>query len=121
MLGTNDCKTYYNASPEVIGRGIEKLLEQIKSIAGTAKVLLVSPIALGDEVWKTEYDPEFDQHSVEVSKGLKEVYRKIAEKYGCDFLAASDVASPSRVDMEHLNEEGHQKLAEAILGVVERP
>ena len=54
MLGTNDCKTYYNASPEVIGRGIEKLLEQIKSIAGTAKVLLVSPIALGDEVWKTE-------------------------------------------------------------------
>lgn len=121
MLGTNDCKTYYNASPEVIGRGIEKLLEQIKSIAGTAKVLLVSPIALGDEVWKTEYDPEFNQHSVEVSKGLKEVYRKIAEKYGCDFLAASDVASPSRVDMEHLNEEGHQKLAEAILGVIERP
>lgn len=45
----------------------------------------------------------------------------IAEKYGCDFLAASDVASPSRVDMEHLNEEGHQKLAEAILGVIERP
>ena len=121
VLGTNDCKTYYNASPEVIGRGIEKLLEQIKTIAGTAKVLLVSPIALGDEVWKTEYDPEFNQHSVEVSKGLKEVYRKIAEKYGCDFLAASDVASPSRVDMEHLNEEGHQKLAEAILGVIERP
>ena len=121
MLGTNDCKTYYNASPEVIGRGIEKLLEQIKTIAGTAKVLLVSPIALGDEVWKAEYDPEFDQHSVEVSKGLKEVYRKIAEKYGCDFLVASDVASPSRVDMEHLNEEGHQKLADAILEVIERP
>lgn len=118
MLGTNDCKTYYNASPEVIGRGIEKLLEQIKTIAGTAKVLLVSPIALGDEVWKAEYDPEFDQHSVEVSKGLKEVYRKIAEKYGCDFLAASDVAEPSKEDREHLNEEGHKKLAEAVLEVL---
>lgn len=118
MLGTNDCKTYYNASPEVIGRGIEKLLEQIKSIAGTTKVLLVSPITLGDEVWKAEYDPEFDQHSVEVSKGLKEVYRKIAEKYGCDFLAASDVAEPSKEDREHLNEEGHKKLAEAVLEVL---
>ena len=27
MLGTNDCKTYYSASPELIGLGIEKLLQ----------------------------------------------------------------------------------------------
>ena len=41
-----------------------------------------------------------------------------AEKYGCDFLAASDVAEPSKEDREHLNEEGHKKLAEAVLEVL---
>ena len=30
MLGTNDCKTMYDASAEVIGRGVERLLDQIK-------------------------------------------------------------------------------------------
>ncbi len=39
---------------------------------------------------------------------MKAVYQKVAEKYGCDFLAASDVAEPSKEDREHLNEEGHK-------------
>ena len=29
MLGTNDCKSVYSATPEVIGQGIEQLLDQI--------------------------------------------------------------------------------------------
>jgi len=49
---------------------------------------------------------------------LKAVYQKVAQKYGCDFLAASDVAEPSKEDREHLNEEGHKKLAEAVLEVL---
>lgn len=32
----------------------------------------------------------------------------------CDFLAASDVAKPSKADMEHMNEKGHKNLAKAI-------
>ena len=30
MLGTNDCKTVYGASAEVIGKGVEQLINQIK-------------------------------------------------------------------------------------------
>lgn len=47
MLGTNDCKTVYGASAEVIGKGIEKIIGQIKSISPQAKILLISPILLG--------------------------------------------------------------------------
>lgn len=114
MLGTNDCKTIYHASPEEIGNGIEYLLNQIKESAPAAKIILISPILLGERVWEKEFDPEFNRNSVEVSKGLKRVYSSIAKKYGADFLAASDYANPSEVDQEHLTVEGHRSLANAL-------
>lgn len=114
MLGTNDCKTIYNASEEVIGLGIERLIKRARDYNPTLKILLLSPIHLGEDVWKEGFDPEFNQNSVKVSKGLKEVYKKIAKRYGCSFLAASDVAEPSSVDQEHLNEAGHLALAKKV-------
>jgi len=118
MLGTNDCKTHYKASSKVIGLGIERLIKEARRFDENLKILLISPIHLGDEVWKEEYDPEFSEESVTVSKQLKPVYKKIAEKYHCNFLAASDVAKPSDEDKEHLNEEGHKALAEEILKII---
>jgi lysophospholipase L1-like esterase len=114
MLGTNDCKRVYGASAEVIGKGIEKLLLQIRTDDRAHKVLLISPILLGERVWEEGFDPEFDEKGVETSKRLKGIYRDLAEKYGYEFLAASDYARPSEVDREHLDEAGHHQLAEAI-------
>lgn len=116
MLGTNDCKTHYDASAEVIGMGVERLLDQIKASDPQIKVLLVSPISLGEGVGEADYDPEFNAHSVTVSKRLPEVYARIAKERGIRFLAASKVAAPSATDREHLNEDGHGRLAEAIYG-----
>ena len=114
MLGTNDCKTVYGASAEVIGRGVRKLIRQIRTHAENSRILLISPIHLGERVWESGYDPEFSPASVEVSKKLEAVYRRIAEEEQVEFLAASRYATPSETDQEHLNEEGHRILAEAI-------
>ena len=100
MLGTNDCKTVYGASAEVIGKGIEKLIRQIKSADPATKILLVSPIWLGEGVWEEGFDQEF--------------YEKIASDYGCDFLAASDYVKPSEADREHLSLESHRILSDVI-------
>lgn len=114
MLGTNDCKRAYNASAEVIGKGAELLISQVKAIQPQSKILLVSTIDLGDEVWKSEFDPEFSKESVAISKQLKNVYEKVAEKENVYFFAASDFAKSSKKDMGHLSPEGHAALAEAI-------
>ncbi len=52
MLGTNDCKTFYNASAEVIGLGVERLVEQIRKADKNIRILLISPIQLGEGVWE---------------------------------------------------------------------
>ena len=114
MLGTNDCKSLYRASAHTIGKGIELCLDEITKYVDPKKIVLVSPIHLGEDVWHQDKDPEFDQKSVEVSRGLKDVYRQIADKRGTAFLAASDIAAPSPVDDEHLDANGHALFAEAI-------
>jgi lysophospholipase L1-like esterase len=114
MLGTNDCKTAYKTTPQLIGKGVETVIAKIRSFAPDSKILLVSPIHLGEKVWEKSYDPEFSRESVDVSKGLADVYAEIARNEHLYFLDASDVAAPSDTDQEHLNEEGHAKLAEAI-------
>lgn len=114
MLGTNDCKTVYRASAEVIGKGIEQLIGQIRSLLPKTEILLISPILLGEDVWKPQFDPEFNKESVLVSQKLKAVYQKIAQQHNCKFLAASDIAKPSKEDQEHLDEGGHEALANAI-------
>lgn len=119
MLGTNDCKSYYKASANVIGRGIEKLIQQIRENNNDIKILLISPILLGEIIGKKEYDSEYDEESVQTSKGLKVVYQEIAEKYNIKFLAASDVVIASEVDQEHLDADNHKKLAEAIMQKLE--
>ncbi len=118
MLGTNDCKTHYKASAKVIGLGIERVIKEARRFNENLEILLLSPIHLGANVWKDGFDPEFNEESVEVSKQLKEVYREIAEKYRCKFFAASDVAEPSEIDEEHLNEAGHKALAEAVYEII---
>ena len=114
MLGTNDCKTIFGASAEIIGKGIVRLLEQINQYADKMKVLVISPIYLGEKVWQDGYDQEFSPESVEVSKKLEPVYEKVAGKYGKRFMRAADYASPSEADQEHMDGQSHKILADAI-------
>lgn len=86
MLGTNDCKTVFGASADVIGKGILRLLDQIQEYAPKAKVLLMSPIYLGEKVWQEGYDQEFSRESVAVSRNLQSVYEKIAKNVRLNFF-----------------------------------
>ena len=114
MLGTNDCKTVFSASADLIGKGIIRLLEQAKQFAPASKILLVSPIFLEERVWEEGFDQEFSPESVKVSKKLGDVYEKIAEQYGVDFLRAADYVSSSEEDQEHMNANSHQIFASVI-------
>ena len=114
MLGTNDCKTYYHASPYVIGKGIERCLDILEKYVAPENILLISPMELGADVWKPEKDPEFGERSVETSRELKSIYSDIAKRRGTEFLAASDYVKASTVDDEHMDEEGHKVFAEAV-------
>lgn len=118
MLGTNDCKAYYKSNSYNIAKGLGLCIDELLKYISPEKVLIVSPIFLGDTVWKEEFDPEFDSHSVDIAKGLFHEYKKVAETKGTNIISASDFARPSDVDQEHLTKEGHQLLARAIYNAI---
>lgn len=115
MLGTNDCKTVYKADAGRIRDGVRQLLEEIRQASKECQILLISPILLGDEVWKEEFDPDFSRESVTLSKELPAVLEQLAAEWEADYLAASAYAEPSEVDREHLDVTGHERLAEAVI------
>lgn len=119
MLGTNDCKSFYHLDADQIAKGMEQCIDSLLTVLPGDHILLVSPIYLGEKVWKPGFDPEFDQRSVEIVRGLEFAYRKLAAQKGIHMLAASDFAIPSEIDQQHLTPEGHAALAEAIFAHIQ--
>ena len=114
MLGTNDCKACYKASARQIAKGLEHCIDELLQCISAEKILVVSPLHLGESVWKPQYDPEFDEVSVETSKQLHAEYQKTAHRKNVRIIAASDFVKASETDQEHLDEKGHGILADAI-------
>ncbi len=114
MLGTNDCKSFYNVSASTIGKGIERCLDVLLNYLDPRKILLISPMDLGKDVWREDKDPEFSKESVIISKQLKDIYRSVASQRGVNFLAASDFVNASPIDNEHMDVESHRVFADAV-------
>lgn len=115
MLGTNDCRHYYDPTPEKIADGIRQLGKVIlgfRNANGTSpKLLIVSPILIGAEA--RFHEKSYAMISAEVSRGLGAEFKKVAEALDCGFIDAAEIASPGP-DFQHLTEEGHGKLAKSF-------
>ena len=118
MLGTNDCKSYYNSNPFKIAKGLGLCIDEFSKYISPEKILVVSPIFLGENVWKEEYDPEFDTNSVKTAKSLHNEYKRIAYEKNTNIISAADYVQPSETDQEHLTAQGHEILANAIFNAV---
>ena len=121
MLGTNDCKNLFSASAEDIAKGIETVLKKALDTSDKPfQTLLIAPAPLTERVSKGSFWPEFDENSRLRSEALAGEYRKVAEKFHCEFLDAGTVTKVSDVDGVHLDEEGHKALAEAVAGRIRK-
>lgn len=121
MLGTNDCKSRYGASAGIIAKGLEQIIVKAREKSSQKfKLLVISPIHLGKGVGDEAFDPEFDSDSERVSLNLAKEYKKVSEANDVLFLDASTYATPSSIDREHMDEAGHQALADGIFNILQK-
>ena len=75
MLGTNDCKTRYNASAGTIAKGLEQVITKAqKSSSHPFRLFVLSPLLLAPGVGDPGFDPEFNKGSELVSQNLATEY-----------------------------------------------
>ena len=101
-----NAKSKVNAATEAL---TSKTIETIKNMDHDTAVSML------EKKWIDPLIKSVSELADIVVKDCIATVEKMAKKYDCQFLAASDVAAPSIVDQEHLNEEGHRALANAVL------
>jgi len=122
MLGTNDVKVEYHATPSQIASGLGQMIRELYQHykllqLDPPKLIVVCPPPL-EETAGINSEGMFDLQSVAASHELAELYRQTAQTYSCCFLDAGKV---TRFDMQegiHLNINGHLLLAKAIAGII---
>ena len=122
MLGTNDCSDEVGVSAEKIAAGMEALLavmeaETVGRQGFVPLTVLIVPGAIR-KVNEGHAAGKNSEDSVRKSHKLAPLYRALAEKHGCLFLDGTDAFEISDVDGEHLTEQGHRQLAEALYELI---
>ena len=124
MLGTNDLHQPEPLPEAEMGHGIATLVELIQAHPEYGpeekrppEILLIAPpfITPSAPDARTEvYGQFFGEYGERLSHRFPEVYRAVAEKYGCYFLDAQPLTRPDARDGVHLDAESHRRLAMAV-------
>lgn len=118
MLGTNDTKDRFCASPKCIGIGMERLAMKAESVpcwkGGRPNILIVAPPHIGREL----DDPAMGELCAVRAEGLAAEYEEKCRLHGWAFMDAQGVAEFNKVDFMHLSSRGHQQLAAALANLV---
>lgn len=124
MLGTNDTKERFGATPENIAKGLERLTRKAISITDawrkTPNILLIAPPAIEPGYERTSVSGEMGKGCVEKSRALARLYHDLAEQTGCHFLDAGTVDGIQMYpyDYMHLSKESHRLLASVLSEII---
>lgn len=113
-IGINDTQFLFDTVIEDFTTGIENLINVVQAKCPQAKIILVAPSILTEDVLNGNFACLFDRTSIEKSRQLPLLYQKIAEKQNIEFLDLNSVAKTSSLDGLHYEPEQHKKIAQVI-------
>lgn len=118
MLGTNDTKAHFGATPVNIAGAMERLIRKAQSTLCWGdhgpRILVVCPPHILDGLYDDEAGLKMGPGCPEKSRALAKYYRKVADSTGCEFMDAEGIAEFNKIDCMHLTSKGHRCLAAAL-------
>ena len=124
MLGTNDVKARFGATPANIAKGLERLTYKAMTVRDAFRsqpnILLIAPPAIVNGYYETEIGGEMGEGCIEKSKALAPLYKDVAKRLGCHFLDAGSIDGicMNPYDRMHLTAESHRLLAEKLSALI---
>lgn len=116
-IGINDLQKIYKNDEKTIYEGLKSLILKIKSY-GISNIIFLTPSILKENILNSFFNSLFDEVSIEKSKKLPDIYKKLSEELNVINIDLNKIAETSETDGLHYDEEGHKKIAEAVLNVL---
>ena len=117
-VGINDLQYLYNISMKDYENGLENLIGIVRTKLPRAKIILLSPSVITEDILNSCFAAMFDETSIEKSKQLSAIYERAARKENCKLLDLKKIASPSKTDGLHYEKIEHIKIANAIFDLI---
>lgn len=116
QLGINDLQFHYEVDLNVLE---ENLVNLIKKINQNTKVILLCPNSIKENILTSYFNCLFNENSIEKSKKLPEIYKKVANKTNSLLINLNDFAETSNIDGLHYDIENHNKIARKLIEILE--
>ena len=115
QVGINDLQFQYNVDLNVFE---SKLIELIGLIKTDTDVILLCPNVINECILSSYFSQLFDKSSIEKSKRLPEIYKKVSDKMKCKFVDLNNFAEVSKIDGIHYNAQNHEIIANVLFKIL---
>lgn len=112
-IGTNDLQFQYNISFDVIEKGLENLIKIAKEKVNN--IIIIPPTILNENILKGFFSSMFDEKSIEKSKEVEEIYKRLANENHCIYFDINKFVTPSDFDGLHYDEKSHELIANKLV------
>ena len=124
MLGTNDVKDRFSATPANIAKAMERLIQKAMDTTAAFRkmpnILLICPPPIHPGYKETFVYGEMGDSCVEKSRALAPLYKQVAELKGIHFIDAGSIDGIDMYpyDYMHLSLDAHNNLAKYLAKVI---
>lgn len=123
MLGTNDLQQRFQLNGFNVVRSMERMIHAVKfsgvGLLGEApKLLMIAPPLIRDNLYETPMGENLGEGCIQRSHEIAPHLELLCQQENILFLDGESVAKASLVDAVHMDEMGHQSLAEAVYRIL---
>ena len=120
MLGTNDTKERFAATPRNITDGLRRLVNKAKGLEllftnSQPRILIVGPIKIDERIYgEPLVAPGMGAGCVEKSHALPALFEALADELGCEYMDCNPHVTPALGDFMHFDPESNGRFAKAL-------
>lgn len=118
MLGTNDTKERFSATPQNIADGMDRLIHEAKQTVAwrsAPAILVVAPIIIDARMYDcASVNGEMGRGSAEKSEAIIPLMQATAMKNNVFFMDCNACATPNTIDFMHFDAPSHRQFGQAV-------
>lgn len=120
MLGTNETKERFSATPRNIADGLRRLVNKAKGLEllftdGKPRILIVAPIKIDERIYgEPLVAAGMGAGCVEKSHALPTLFEALAAELSCEYMDCNPYVTPALGDYMHFDLDSNERFAKAL-------